>query len=82
MTRRHTTVSTTTLTLVAALAPGATWAASPPPGVIGLADTRTTDAPSSIGGPVEVLVAVILLGVATALVTATLAHLARPRSRP
>jgi hypothetical protein len=49
---------------------------------MGLADTRTATAPSSIGGPVEVLETVILLGVATALVTATLAHLARSRSRP
>jgi hypothetical protein len=82
MTRRPATVAACALGLVLTLAPGATWAVSPTPGVLGLADTRTADVPSSIGGPIEVLVAVILLGVATALVTTTIVRLARPRSRP
>ena len=82
MTTRPAAAAASALVVVMALAPSAAWAASPPPGVMGLADARTADAPSSIGGPVEVLVAVILLGVATALVTTTLARLARLRSRP
>jgi hypothetical protein len=44
--------------------------ASPAPDVLTTLDTRTTDAPSSIGGPLEVLVAVVLLGLATVLLTA------------
>ena len=42
-------------------------------------DVRSGEAPGFAGGPLEVLVAVVLLGLTTALVTVTIARVARPR---
>jgi hypothetical protein len=44
-------------------------AAEPSPAIVGLSDSRTADLPELTGGPVEVLVAVVALGIATALLT-------------
>ena len=44
-------------------------AAEPSPAIINMGDSRTADLPELTGGPVEVLVAVVALGIATALLT-------------
>ncbi len=41
-------------------------AASPEPGLMGPIDSRTSDAPGIVGGPLEILIGVTLLGLATA----------------
>jgi hypothetical protein len=44
-------------------------AAEPSPAIINMGDSRTADLPELAGGPVEALVAVVALGIATALLT-------------
>jgi hypothetical protein len=44
-------------------------AADPSPAILGLGDSRTADLPELAGGPVEALVAVVALAIATALLT-------------
>lgn len=60
--------------------PKAAAAQSPIPEIIGTVDTRTTDGATMVGGPVEVLVGVVVLGAATAAVTAVLARLLQGRA--
>ncbi len=54
--------------------------ASPTPLIAIVGDVRAADAPGFAGGPLEVLLLVVLLGVATAAVTATIARLADARN--
>ena len=61
--------------------PLAAVAQSPAPGIMDQVDTRTTDAPTVVGGPLEVLLGVILLGAVTALLTASWVRLVSWRSR-
>lgn len=68
------------ITSVLLLWPTAAAAQSPTPAILGTADTRTTDGPTVVGGPVEVLVGVVLLGAVTAAVTAVLARLLQKRA--
>jgi hypothetical protein len=60
--------------------PKAAAAQSPVPEIIGTVDPRTSGAATMVGGPVEVLVGVVLLGAATAAVTAVLARLLQKRA--
>lgn len=48
---------------------------SPTPLVVVFGDVRSADAPGFAGGPLEVLLLVVLLGLATAVVTAAAARL-------
>ncbi len=54
---------------------------SPSPLAVIAGDVRATDAPGIAGGPLEVLGFVVLLGLATALVTATIVRLTHLYSR-
>lgn len=57
-------------------------AASPSPGIEGTVDIRTSAAPGVVGGPLEVLVGVVLLGLATAAVTVAWSRLAARGDAP
>ncbi len=54
---------------IAAAAVMPTDAAEPSPAIINMGDSRTADLPELAGGPVEALVAVVVLGIATGLAT-------------
>ena len=70
----------TVITSAMLLLPKATAAQSPTPEMIGTVDPRTSGAATMVGGPVEVLVGVVLLGAVTAAVTAVLARLLQRRA--
>lgn len=65
------------LALASCSGPGA----SPSPGIAGPIDTRTSDPPGIVRGPLEILVGVILLGFVTALDTIAWSRFARARDQ-
>jgi hypothetical protein len=76
-------LSAIVVTLLAAamlLWPLAAAGQSPTPGFLGTVDARTTDGPTMVGGPVEVLIGVVLLGAGTAAATAVVVRLLQKRA--
>lgn len=68
------------MTLVVATLPPSAAAQSPVPEILGTVDIRTTDGATNVGGPLEVLAGVLILGALTAAATFILVGLTERRS--